>query len=337
MQSRNTLVSAARAAQEPFIKPRGYCGAPDSRTGTLQLAIDHSPRILSQRRALHSMLGPAFNGQGGRSQPLQLRLDHERLNVVGETHNKSDEDRLAEMKFVKQKTGGFYRTETSFLIRVKNKLVTADPRILRFLAALELLYAREFKKDSIKEFTRSVAAHNALLKRAQDNYDAFLAEGSEYGMNYVNELEISIPTVYESFRKMADRINSLSPDFARLTESQVTNIKASQAEIRENLKSTGPRQINSTRSNHMRLIGNALVAQKGAYMVGERHVQDIKEQKENGRETKFNLVTEEDFLGEFRENGKTVESSSTGSTSPMPKAEQKEDAPSETGSSSSTD
>lgn len=55
-----------------------------------------------------------------RMQVMQLQLDANRLNVVGENHLESGQRRVAEAALAAQETGGKYYTENQFFARVRN-------------------------------------------------------------------------------------------------------------------------------------------------------------------------------------------------------------------------
>jgi hypothetical protein len=262
-------------------------------------ALEHEADVMGEKAVqCKDAEGKGFVNKIDLKKTSQLKLDPDRLNVVGEKHDESDRRRDVEKRFIsdKAKTDNYW-LEDQFKIEKDGKEEYGDPVELRLLYFVEyaIFYkkkllesiAKEFEVvDILQDYRCAVANILGTQKMAKCCSDPLGTDLADYISNSFAEKVFRIPNLKQmKIEEIKQKIN----DFCAWVE--YIGKMASVAD-------EGKLSFSFLRSVAMHNAANSAYNKKGVWKVGDDHVVDI--QKFIKEKRKYNLVTQKEFNQEYQ-------------------------------------
>ena len=243
-------------------------------------------------------------------QVIQLELDKNSLNVVGEDHDISGgERRVIEKAYSEEFTGGGYWKENEFKIESDDEEFSADPTAQRFLTELQKIY--RLSGDFSRAYSFGLAS--SIVNRANDRLskltplillvERLWTETSD--PQYPNSLtaeDIEISRIrhagLQTFRQSLTVLSSMKGQ--RLNATRRATIKMHYERIlnarRVMVENVAPEaDLNRSRSKAMHQAAQSNSMTKGVWKIGESHVDDILNNLNLIYPRLYNLVTQDEF------------------------------------------
>ena len=294
-------------------------------------ALEHEADVMGEKAVqCKNAEGKGFVNKIDLKKTSQLKLDPDRLNVVGENHVDSEPRRENEKKFVSAIiSDGHYWMEHEFKTNKENGMEYGDPIILKILDHLERAkQCGETLETTISMIEKmEIVLSNVGLFIGTNIFDAYAC--ISYSAEQVSAVAkhfskskdqyLNIENLSDLLENFSDLVPPLPREFAKDKKSccdilevmkesiEVVNNVTECVEIvtknmRERIMSVVPDEscdnIVLVRSVAMHNAANSAYQEKGVWKVGMLHVKDI---KRLGIKPKYNLVSKDEFNREYED------------------------------------
>ncbi|UXH79980.1 hypothetical protein [Roseateles amylovorans] len=275
-QGLEAAVPAAEGRSATSLARAGHASPSIAPRRTFQEAIDGSPRLVAQSRAIGALFDDARTGRGhagggtvpgASSSPsvaqrvLNTELEEGRLHVIGEDHRKTVERRQLEAFFADEHQLG-YMTEEEFDIPATQQ--RGDPTPLRILFALARIrdLTRDFDRAAVHDRAALFAPFTYVIETVTGDFDRYALPGAP---------------IRQLFQAMSAHLRNQQMDEARTDIEEMVQI----VDPGKMLGSASGLAVARSLAMH-----EAATAQPGRavmWMVGRRHVEDIDREHPDGR------------------------------------------------------
>ena len=294
--------------------------------GARALQLYSVPRVTRQLKKVAGGSGLTQRVEG---------LATDRLNVVGEDHNESNDRRNEEREACRLLVGGGYWTEPDFNVQVGNQQVSADPEELRFKAGLHTIYrvTNGFAGVRTPEGPMNLAAQTlALLTPTFTMLDGYyrsahavaypgnlngvvlqarntdLALRNSYVLAMRDQLLALAAMSEEGKAKIAEKNGDSKVDDSeagraariaaiRLKKNKIKGHHDAFVLARNELLVDLPtvRELDNSRSSYMHAAAQQKVATIGVWKIGQDHVVDIRRDFTGAVAPRYHLLSQDEY------------------------------------------